>query len=246
MGAKEWFAVWFNSPYYHKLYFEHDEAEARKFILKLLQYLKPAAGSRMVDIACGRGRHSRILAEAGYEVTGVDLAQDSILFAQQFETEKLHFFVHDMRLPFWINYFDYAFNFFTSFGYFATRREHEDAIRTIASGLKPRGVLVLDYLNVHYSEAHLKPNEEKTIGETVYEIHRWQDEHHFYKKITVNDPALNQPAEYTEKVAKFTLGDFTDMLSYQKMQVSNVCGDYLLNSYNIKNSPRLVIIANKV
>src|SRR5436190_729562 len=82
-------------------------------------------------------------------------------------------------------YFELALNFFTSFGYFATRREHDDAIRTIARSLKPGGSLLFDYLNVHYVEEHLVHDEIKILGETKYEIHRWMDEDHFYKKIIV-------------------------------------------------------------
>jgi SAM-dependent methyltransferase len=62
----------------------------------------------MVDIACGKGRHSKFLAAKGFDVTGIDISTDSIQYAKQFETDNLHFFVHDMRLLFWINYFDYA------------------------------------------------------------------------------------------------------------------------------------------
>ena len=126
-----WFKNWFNSPYYHQLYFNRDEAEAAKFIDKLINYLNPTAGSLMLDVACGKGRHAIHLAEKGFDVTGIDLSEDSIKEALLSENEKLHFFLHDMRLPFYINYFDYAFNFFTSFGYFSTQREHDNAIRTI-------------------------------------------------------------------------------------------------------------------
>ena len=66
-----------------------------------------------------------------------------------------------MRLPFRINYYDYAFNFFTSFGYFNTQREHDNAIRTIAQSLKKKGCLVMDYLNVHYAEDHMIHQSEK-------------------------------------------------------------------------------------
>ncbi len=66
------------------------------------------------------------------------------------------------------------------------------------------------------------PNENKQIGSTAYQITRWDDETHFYKKITVTDPAVDGTIEYTEKVAKFNLGDFTDMLSFQGMQVNEV------------------------
>lgn len=199
----------------------------------------------MLDVACGKGRHSKVLAAMGFAVTGIDISPDSIAFAKQFEKENLDFFVHDMRLPFWGNYFDYAFNFFTSFGYFKTGREHDDAIRTIARSLKPGGCFVIDYLNVHYAEDHLKPEEKKIIGQTEYEIRRWQDETHFYKKIIVTDPSLKGPFAYTEKVAKFSLGNFTDMLSFQRLQVQEVFGDYQFNPYDVNKTPRTIIIARK-
>jgi SAM-dependent methyltransferase len=246
MAEKPWYIDWFNSPFYHKLYFGHDEKEAADFIQQLIHYLKPAAGSRMLDVACGRGRHSRILSSSGFEVTGTDLSLNSIEYAKEAENDHLRFYVHDMRLPFWINYFDYAFNFFTSFGYFRTRREHDDAIRTIAKSLKETGVLVIDYLNVHYAEEHLVHEEVKQVGGTTYAIRRWDDETHFYKKIVITDPSLSQPVEFTEKVAKFSLSDFNDMLGYQGMQVKDAFGDYHLNSYDVRKTPRLIIAAKKV
>ncbi len=245
IAAKEWYRDWFNSPFYHRLYFERDEKEAKACIHKLIDFLQPQPGSRILDVACGRGRHSRMLAEMGFDVTGFDLSFNSIDYAKQFEKDNLNFYVHDMRLPFWINYFDYAFNFFTSFGYFATKREHDDAMRTITASLKPGGIFVIDYLNVHYAEDHLVPNELKNIAGTSYKIHRWDDEHHFYKKIIVTDASLITPEEYTEKIAKFSLGDFTDMLSYQNMQVMEIFGDYNLDPYDVRKTPRLITVSRK-
>ena len=245
MQEREWYKEWFSSPFYHKLYFSRDEAEAKAFIQCLSAYLKPLPDSRMLDVACGKGRHSRLLAADGYWVTGIDISASNIEYAKQFENGRLQFYVHDMRLPFWINYFDYAFNFFTSFGYFKTRREHDNAVHTITGSIKRGGTVVFDYLNVHYAEQHLVPNELKIIGETAYDIHRWQDDDFFYKKITVTDPDLKEPQTFTEKVAKFSLGDFTDMLSFQKMQVADVFGDYQLQPYDIQKKPRMIVIAEK-
>jgi SAM-dependent methyltransferase len=239
----EWYKDWFNSPFYHKLYFERDDVEAQQFILNLVNHLNPPKDCRMLDVACGKGRHSRFLAQQGFDVTGIDLSHGSIEFARRFETDHLHFFQHDMRLPAWVRYFDYAFNFFTSFGYFRTRREHDDAIGSIAKSLKRSGIFLIDYLNVHYSEDHLVHNEIKTIEETDYEIHRWMDDDHFYKKITVTDRSLDHPISYTEKVAKLSLGDLTDMLSFQGMQVTEVFGDYKLNGYDVRKTPRMIVAA---
>lgn len=246
MSETTWFKEWFNSPYYYLLYFQRDQAEAASFIDKLIDHLKPPPGSRMLDVACGKGRYSVQLASKGFDVTGIDIAADSIMEAKGNETEDLRFFLHDMRLPFWINYFDYAFNFFTSFGYFNTRREHDNSIRTIAQSLKRNGYFVLDYLNTHYAEDHFVHKSEKQVDDVIYYLTKWYDETHFYKKIIVEDDTLDEPLEYTEKVSKFNLGDFTDMFAFQGLQIQEVYGDYFFNSYDIKNSPRLIMIARKI
>ena len=245
MENHPWFKDWFNSPYYHQLYFNRDEKEAANFIDKLIHHLQPADNALMLDVACGKGRHSIHLAEKGFDVTGIDLSEDSIEEALRSQTDRLHFYRHDMRLPFWINYFDYAFNFFTSFGYFKTPREHDNAIRTIAQSLKKDGCFVLDYLNVHYAEDHLVHQFDKEIDGVNYFITKWFDETHFYKKIVVEDETLQEPLQYTEKVAKFSLGDFTEMVAYQGLQIEEVFGDYNFGGYDVRKSPRLIMIAKK-
>ena len=244
---KSWYRNWFNSPYYHLLYFKRDEQEAGAFMDGLLQKLNPALGNKMLDVACGRGRHSIYLASKGFFVTGIDISEESIEDAKQNETESLEFFTHDMRLPFRMNYYDYAFNFFTSFGYFRTRREHDNAIRTIAQSLKQGGVFVIDYLNAHYVETHLVYKSEISKEGITFDITRWLDETYFYKKIVVEDEQqLEEPLIFTEKVAKFSLGDFNDMFGFNGLQIQEVYGDYQFQQYDVKTSPRLIIVAKKV
>ena len=241
-----WYKEWFNSPYYHQLYFKRDEKEAADFIDKLVLQLNPGRLVKMLDIACGKGRHSVQLASKGFDVTGIDLSEESIQEAKNCETENLHFFVHDMRLPFNINYFDYAFNFFTSFGYFDSRREHNNAIRTIAQSLKKGGLLVIDYLNVLYAEQHSIPQSQIEIEDVLYNIDKWSDEEHFFKKIVVEDKNRRQSLEHLERVAKFTLNDFTEMLGDNSLQIKKVFGDYQFGVYDLHKSPRLIIFAEKM
>lgn len=245
ISEQAWYKEWFNSPFYHKLYFDRDENEAGAFIKRLVNHLNPGHRERMLDVACGKGRHSRMLSSLGFDVTGIDISLESINYAKQFENNRLEFYQHDMRLPFRINYFNYVFNFFTSFGYFKTQREHDDAVRTMASCLLPGGRLVIDYLNVHYSEEHMVYSEEKAMNGTTFAIRRWHDDHHFYKRIVITDNQLKEPLEFTEKVAKFSLGDFNDMLSEQGLMVTEFFGDYALNPYDVRKTPRMIIIAQK-
>jgi SAM-dependent methyltransferase len=199
----------------------------------------------MLDMACGKGRYAKQLADDGYQVTGLDLSENSIKHAKQYECENLHFYQHDMRLPYCINHYDYCFNFFTSFGYFNTNREHNNAIRTMAQAIKKDGILVIDFLNVHYAESHFVYQHDKEIEGINYHITKWMDEDFFYKKIEVEAEDFEMPHIFTEKVAKFSLGDFTEMLAYQHLQVQQVFGDYQLNNYHVHNSPRMIIIAKK-
>jgi SAM-dependent methyltransferase len=247
MPDKSWYKDWFDSQYYHLLYQNRDETEANNFIATLINYLNPVKNCRMLDVACGKGRHSKALEDMGFDVTGIDLSFASIDEAKLFEDEHLHFYRHDMRLPFWINYFDYAFNFFTSFGYFKTKREHDNSIRTIAQSLQPNGIFVIDYLNVHYAEDHLEKTSTITVDGINFQISKWHDEDHFYKQIQIADTKTKTPKHlFTEKVAKFSLGDFTDMLAYQDMQIQEVFGDYQLGRYDVRKSPRMIMVAKKV
>ncbi len=245
MPAREWFREWFSSPYYDLLYYKRNEEEAKKFAECLINYLKPKPGSFVLDVACGKGRHSKALADMGFDVTGIDLSEPFIAEAKKYERDNLHFYQHDIRLPCWINYFDYAFNFFTSFGYFRTRREHDDAIRTIVQSLQKNGIFIIDYLNVHYAEDNMKNSEDLKLDNTHFHITRWHDEEHFFKQIQIEDESNHVKHQFTEKVMKFSLGDFTDMLAYQEMQVREVFGDYLLGPYDVRRSPRMIIIAGR-
>lgn len=242
---KAWFKDWFNSPYYHQLYVNRDEQEAAAFIDLLITHLHPPAGAAMLDVACGKGRHSIQLAGKGFDVTGIDLSEESIEEALQSENDSLHFYRHDMRLPFRINYYDYAFNFFTSFGYFKTKREHDNAIRTIAQSIKHKGCFIMDYLNVPFTEAQIEPTTIKEIDGIVFNITKWFDDTHFYKKIVVKDPAVEEPLEFTERVAKFSLADFTQMFARQGLVIQEVYGDYNFSRYDEAYSSRLIMIAGK-
>ncbi len=247
MPDKEWYKEWFSSPYYDLLYKQRDEQEATQFLQLLIKTMEATPGSLVLDAACGKGRHSRALADMGFDVTGIDISEPSIIEARKNERENLQYFVHDMRLPFRINYFDYAFNFFTSFGYFHTDREHDNAVRTIAQSLKPNGIFVIDYLNVHFNEDNIIQNEEKEVGDFHFHVARWHDEKHFYKRIQVTEPASQHIKHlYTEKVEKFSLGDFTDILAYQGLIVEDVFGDYRMGPYHIRKSPRMIIMARRI
>jgi len=240
-----WFELWFNTVHYRNLYNAHDEKEAAYFIDNLLLKLRPLKGSAVLDIGCGIGRYSRYLAKQGFNVTGIDLASNNIRQAKKYGNDFLRFYRHDMRMPFGKENFDYVFNFFTSFGCFKTQYEHNLVIKNMSDALKPNGKLVLDYLNVSYSKKRLPPTEIKEIDGIVYNLTRWTDEKHFYKKIKIEDLYSGEPAEYTEQVAMFTLDDFKRLFGANNLFVEEVYGGYDLSSNDPETSRRLIITAQK-
>ena len=246
MQGNEWFRLWFSSPYYDLLYQNRNNEEAANLIDKLTTYLQIPEHSYILDAACGKGRHSIALAAKGFDVTGIDLCPTAITEAKKSESDNLHFYVHDIRLPFYINYFNYAFNFFTSFGYFKTMREHNDAMRTIAQSLRPNGVFVLDYLNAHVAQQHLQFKETKKINDVVFDIERRSDDMYFYKRIHVEDASAHVNETFTERVEKFSLADFESMFSRQGLQIAHVFADYDLNAFDEKSSSRMIMISKKI
>jgi len=241
----EWFKTWFNSQYYHQLYAHRNEEEADGFINKLVALLQPRPGARMLDVACGKGRHARMLAAHGFEVTGIDLAAASIREAQQYQTPRLQFMEHDMRLPLKQPPFDYVFNVFTSFGYFNSGEEDHRVVDMLAQAMGASGLLVMDYLNVEWAIRSQTEGQISNVDGIVYGINRWYDERHLYKRIAVYDTGKDAVYEWTEKVARLELDDFKRLFTAHGLRIVQTFGDYLLNPYFKNLSPRLIMIVKK-
>ena len=78
-----WIEDWFGSDYYSLLYQHRDEEEAGRFLNNLIMLLKIPSGSQILDCGCGRGRHAVYLGKKGFEVTGLDISEKSILSAKK-------------------------------------------------------------------------------------------------------------------------------------------------------------------
>ena len=240
----EWFIPWFNSIHYQKLYSHRDEAEAARFVDALIHRLHPDRGAAVLDLACGIGRHAKQLASHGCRVLGIDLSAESIMMAKAAEGPDLWFRRQDMRLPFGNRVFDYVFNLFTSFGYFADFGEHLTVVHNVAQSLKPGGRFVIDYLNVSRAEKHLVPEERIERAGVTYTIRRWADGDHIFKHISVAEPGA-RPMEYTERVAKLTPAEFRFMFELCGMSLVQAYGDYGLLPFDVDVSPRLIMVARK-
>lgn len=239
----DWFQVWFDSPYYPVLYNHRDDTEAIFFLNHLIDYLKPSAEARVLDLACGRGRHAIYLNKLGFDVTGVDLSPVSIEEASKNASDKLHFYIHDMRKLLSTNNFDYVFNLFTSFGYFRHNHENELVIQNVAKTLKPGGVLVIDFLNVEQIRLNGSQQETRHISGIDFSIRKKIDAGKIIKEIDVIDNGQN--FHFEERVSMLGKEEFEAYFKLAGLNIENVFGDYSLQPFVAGKSDRLIYLVRK-
>lgn len=234
-----WFASWFDSPYYHILYKDRDYEEAQLLMDNLTQYLNLPDDAKILDLACGKGRHSIYLNELGYDVTGADISENSINAAQKSEKSNLHFMRHDMREPF-PQKFDAVFNLFTSFGYFDDDADNLKTLISIRESLTETGFAVIDFMNVKNVIANLVAEEVKEVAGITFHIKRYFIDGHIYKEIDFTDKGTK--FHFTEKVQALTLEDFINLMEQAEIYLLDTFGDYKLHKFHSTDSERLIMI----
>ncbi|WP_396601428.1 class I SAM-dependent methyltransferase [Algibacter sp. R77976] len=234
-----WFTSWFDTPFYHILYKDRNDTEAHAFMDTLTNYLNIPEGGTILDLACGKGRHALYLNKIGYDVTGVDLSENSINFAKQFENHRLRFDVHDMCKPYHKE-FDAVFNLFTSFGYFEDDNDNLKTIKAIKAEINEFGFGVIDFMNSEFVIDNLVPEELKTVDGIDFYLKRYVEDGYIIKDITFT--ADDKLYNFQERVRGFTLADFELLFEQAGVYLLEVFGDYKLSKFSAKTSERLVMI----
>jgi SAM-dependent methyltransferase len=124
---------------------ERSDAEVASLV-KLLGLDSPM---KILDLACGFGRHTNRLAALGHSVTGIEYMSGFLTLARQKATEmgvQVDYHQGDMRQVNFVEAFDRVLLLFTSFGYFEDR-ENEQVVANMARALKPGGYLMFDIPN---------------------------------------------------------------------------------------------------
>lgn len=243
MREKQWFETWFDTDYYHILYRNRNEEEAEQFIEKLVDFLSLKPGAHVLDLACGKGRHSSVLNKMDLDVLGVDLSKNSISTANLLAKNGLQFLVHDMREIIPNSSFDAVFNLFTSFGYFNDYKDNFKVINSIHSMLKPNGIVVIDFLNLALVKKNLVRSESNIIDGIQFDIHREIDENFIRKRIKITHK--KNKFEFEEKVQALELDHFVKLLE-NKFHITHILGNYALDKWDENSSNRLILVGKKI
>lgn len=238
-----WYNKWFGTRYYDLLYNKRDDNEAKRFLDVLMHQINLPHDAKILDVACGKGRHAIYLNKLGFDVTGIDLSYNSIDYGKQFENPKLQFYLHDMRRLFRTNSYDLLLNLFTSFGYFEHKHHNSMAINSWAAALKPKGKLVIDFFNTNKITTQLVPHQKRLIEGIGFEVSKTCEAGYITKTIKVTDD--NTEKFFYERVQALTLNDFEKYIAGAGLKIDAIFGDYDLNTFDPQLADRLIIIAEK-
>ena len=238
-NSNNWYTSWFDTPYYHILYKDRNYREAQIFMDNLTHYLNLPEKAKVLDLACGKGRHSIYLNQLGFNVIGADLSENSIVEANKNANETLHFVVHDKREPFQ-DKFDAIFNLFTSFGYFEKEEDNIKTLISIKESLSEYGFAVIDFMNIYTVLENLIPNEIKEVDGITFHIKRYLLDGFIIKEIDFEDKG--EKFHFVEKVKAYTLEDFQRMMNEAGIYLLDTFGDYKLKKFYKNTSERLIMI----
>ena len=232
----EWFEEWFGEEYL-QLYPHRNDAEAERAVDLIIRSVPFRPGWRVLDVACGAGRHARAFEAAGARCTGLDLSHTLLRLAREVTTAPL--VRADMRqLPIRPGSMDLTVNLFTSFGYFDQDAEHTAALVEMISTVRSGGWFVIDFLNPAAVRRQLVPEETLELAGSTVRVSRSvsPDGRYVCKNIRAAGGR-----HYRERVRLFEPQQMSAMLEAAGIVIRSRFGDYN-DAPLVPNSPRTILV----
>ena len=235
--APDWYEEYFGEEYL-LLYPHRDAEDAGRLVATLAGAVELAPGWRVLDVACGTGRHAAALRARGARVTGLDLSRQLLRRARQ--DAQIPVIRSDVRaIPVRPGSMDMTVNLFTSFGYFDSDREHRRALREMVATVRRGGWFALDFLNAARVAGDLVPQENGVLAGRPVRIDRWVDppREYVFKSITTEDGR-----RFVERVRLFAAGELERLCAEAGSIVRHRLGDYDGAPF-APDSPRVILVA---
>ncbi|MFN8575904.1 MAG: class I SAM-dependent methyltransferase [Candidatus Sericytochromatia bacterium] len=214
------------------------------FIIDVLDLPKE---SKILDLPCGHGRHSIILSEKGYKVTGIDIQEDFITLAKE-QKSNVDFLVQDMRKIEYDSEFDAVINMFTSLGYF-DEGENALVVKKMSKTLKSGGKLLIDTVNREWIMHHtgeidqawmLYPDDNLTfLANNSFDV--FTGRMHSKQVIVEN----NERHIQEQDIRLYTFTELRLILEIHGLEVLNVWGSFKGEEYTV-DSKNMIILAQKI
>lgn len=175
-----WYDGFFETEWLDYLSLPKDAEVTTRQVDFAVEQLALEPGASVLDVACGRGRHSVELARRGFRVTGVDLSPRSLELARVAADDagvEVEFRQLDMLELDYDGVFDAVVNLFTSFGYFQADADNERVLHRIAAALRPGGRFLIDTINtIALARVFQERDWREFDNGSVLVEHRWLDQ----------------------------------------------------------------------
>ena len=242
----EWFKDWFASEEYLDVYNHRNSSDAEKLVNLILTTVPIKDGAKILDAACGTGRHSIILAKKGFNITAFDLSKTLLNIgknkSKEFELD-INFINADIR-KFILNVrFSLIVNLFTSFGYFESDEENFSFVHNAFSMLEENGWYVLDFLNKAYVEKNIVSHSERIVNNKIIKENRKIFSGRVIKDIQIID-GENQ-LNFVESVRLYSPDYIVKSFERIGFKAEKIFGSYLGEKFNKEESKRLIIFFRK-
>ncbi len=246
-----WYVDFFRNDYLEVYDHQFTAVRAEKEVAFAEKALQLKVGTRVLDLCCGQGRHSVLLARHGFQVTALDLNSSYLELAQQAAVTAsvtLDTIAGDMRqIPFQ-NHFDAIVNMYSSFGYLESEADDLRVLESAANALKPRGRLLLDMLNREWAVANYIQNDwHRGVDNTLYVERRDLDlaSSSMHVSFTIVGPNGSRRDSVGHHIRLYTLTEITRLLERVGLRVTGVFGGFDSEPYAI-TTRRMIILAEKV
>jgi SAM-dependent methyltransferase len=241
-----WYKDWFNSENYLKVYSHRDESEAERLVELIVNNLSIKSDSKILDMACGSGRHAVVFAKRGFDVTAVDLSQRLLLEAGENARKndvKIEFVLSDILDFETSKRYSLALNLFTSIGYFDNDEDNFSVLLKAYDLLIDGGYFVVDYFNKNFLLKNLVPTTVFSLNGMRITQNRSIQGNRVVKNITIENKGLLE--EFYESVRLYSYDEMFTFIRKTGFTIIKEYGDYNGNIFDKESSPRLIIFAKK-
>jgi SAM-dependent methyltransferase len=249
ISQTEWPIAFFDDDYL-KIYRPWLTAERTKLEVDFIEReLELPKGARVLDLACGIGRHAVEMAARGYAVTGVDFNPSYLEVGRQTAAARevaVAWQSGDMRAIEFARAFDAVYSYFTSFGYYSDD-QNETVLERVAAALVPKGRLLIDLLNRDHVLTHplQRTWHQREDGALLMEENALD----LASSRVTSRQILIEPGTGSHVVKEFdlrayTCAELTALLRRHGMTVTRVLGGPDASEFSTE-SRRLVIVAQR-
>lgn len=183
--------------YYDTFYADKPYAAEAATVHQLFREHSQGSCERLLELACGTGRHALELEKLGYRIVATDYSEDLLAVARQKASaakSSIEFRFQDMRALDLGETFDGVYCLFDSIGYVQTNDSINKVFQGVSNHMRSEGLFIFEFWHAAAMLRNYEPKRERRWLTPDGELHRIS---------TTKLDVATQTAEVTYKIEEF-------------------------------------------